>query len=119
MFKRKTVEKGVRMKKVIFLLLFTSLITPILCKAADYYLGGNISNITSAPVGLLIMLDSGVPGNCVGTPFNWMVIREQNKTMVSVALTLWTTGNKGAVVYTSGLDQATGYCIVSQLDPIH
>jgi len=65
---------------------------------------------------MLIMMDAGVPDNCQGTPYNWMLIEETHKTMLSVALAMWSTGKKSAVVYTTGLD-GTGYCIIGQLDP--
>ena len=62
------------------------------------------------------MMDSGIPGNCQGTPYGWMLIKEANKTMISVTLTMWATGKRGATIYTAGID-STGYCIINQLDP--
>ena len=56
--------------------------------AADYYLSGNVMNITTTTSGLMIMLDSGIPTNCQGTPSNWMLIKEENKTMISMALAM-------------------------------
>lgn len=46
--------------------------------AADHYLSGTVTNITSVPNGLMIMLDTGVPTNCTGTPYGWMLIPEAN-----------------------------------------
>ena len=84
--------------------------------AEDYYVSGSISNITSHAGGLMIMIepDRKVPDNCIGTPHNWMLIPEENKTMISVALTAWSMG-RGATVYTN--PRTSGYCIVNQIDP--
>lgn len=84
--------------------------------AADHYLSGNIINITTTASGLMIMLDSGILTNCQGTPSNWMLIKEENKTMVSMALAMWGTGKKSIVVYTSPVKPGW-YCEVTQLDP--
>ena len=86
--------------------------------AADSYLNGNISNITSTTSGLLIMLDSGVPTNCTGTPYGWMIIPEANKTMVAVTLLAWHTNNRAVTVYTNAM-QAGGWCYINQVDPVN
>lgn len=83
--------------------------------AGPTYQTGQISNLSSAN-GILIMLSSGVPDNCQGTPYGWMVIPEQNKAMIAVALLIWSTKPERAVtVYTSGL--VNGYCQINQIDP--
>lgn len=92
------------------------LLVPSISYAFNSYVAGKIINITSTGNGMMMMLDTGVPDNCQGTPYNWMLIKESHKTMLSVALAMWATGKNSAVVYTSGLD-GTGYCIINQLDP--
>lgn len=82
--------------------------------AADSYLGGNISNITSHAAGLMVMLDTGVPTNCAGVGYNWMTIPEANKTMIAVALMAWQV-KRGVTVYTNAL--SGGVCTINQLDP--
>lgn len=84
--------------------------------AADHYLSGNIINVTATASGLMIMLDTGIPTNCQGTPYNWMLIKEENKTMISTALAMWASGKKTATVYTAGMSHGS-YCEITQLDP--
>jgi len=60
------------------------------------------------------MLDTGVPDNCVGTAYGWMVIPETAKTMITVAL-LARLQNWPVVVYTDA--RTSGYCTINQLDP--
>lgn len=62
------------------------------------------------------MLDTGVPTNCKGTPYNWMLIKEENKTVISMALTMWASGRSGLAVYTAGLNPGS-YCAIIQLEP--
>lgn len=83
--------------------------------AAEYYLSGNMVNITSDAAGLRITLNSGVPDNCQGVGYGWMLIPESNKTMVAVALAMWTTGNLHVTVYTNPL--SNGNCVINQFDP--
>jgi hypothetical protein len=92
------------------------LLTAVTSNAADTYIQGNVTNLTSIPGGLLIMLDSGVPTNCTGTPSGWMLIRAADKTMIAMALTMFAMGKKNAVVYTSGI-LGSGYCEIGQYDP--
>lgn len=87
------------------------------CFAAANYLQGNIVNITSGPSGLMLMLDSGVPANCAGTPYGWMLIRAENKIMAAVVLTMYASGKRGATVYTTAV-AAGGFCEINQFDPI-
>ena len=74
--------------------------------AADVYLGGRISNVTTTTQGL--MLDTGVPTQCAGT--------EGNKTMVAAALALWISGARDVTVYVNTFP-GSGYCAINQLDP--
>jgi hypothetical protein len=70
--------------------------------SASSWQSGNISNITSIPGGLMIMLDSGMPDNCAGSPFGWMLIPEANKTIIATTLMVWAMGKKYVSVYTAG-----------------
>ena len=83
--------------------------------AANNYRSGSIINISSTAQGLMIMLDSPVPDNCQGTPYNWLLIPEQNKTMISLTMALWLSGKKSFTVYTA--NRASGYCEVIQVHP--
>lgn len=87
------------------------------CLSASNYLGGSFINMTSTPAGLMLKLDSGLPTNCTGTPYDWMLIRAENKTMIALLLTMYTSGKKGAVVYTSGI-MSSGFCEINQYDPV-
>jgi hypothetical protein len=80
------------------------------------FLSGNISNVTSSSEGLLVTLNSGVPENCSSTPNNWMLIKQNDSTMVSIALAMWASGRTGATLHTSGISQDSPYCVVTQLD---
>lgn len=83
--------------------------------AEETYVSGHITNLTSTTAGIMIMMSGGVPGNCAGTPYGWMLIPETSKAMVAMALAMWASGRTGASVYThmgSG-----GYCVIDQLDP--
>lgn len=84
--------------------------------AAEDYLSGNIINLTSGTSGLMIQLDSGIPNNCRGTPYGWILIKEENKAITSVALTMWASGKKSGTVYTAPAKPGD-YCTVTQLHP--
>jgi hypothetical protein len=113
-------QEGITMKKVI-LTIFTLLLIsiPYQGHAAARNLTGTMTNITSVPSGLLIMIDTGVPTDCTNPTIpTWMEIKETNKTMVSVALAMWVSGNKGVVVYVDGTRGVSGYCVITQFDPL-
>lgn len=85
--------------------------------AADWYQSGRITNVTFTD-SVLIMLDTGVPTNCTGTPWGWMKIPAENKAMIAFVTGLWLRGDSASVtvvVYTTGLSD--GWCIVNQIDP--
>jgi len=103
------------MKKILISLVLA--FSSQLANSAEHYQSGAIKNITSTPAGLMIMMDSGLPSNCEGTPFGWMLIEQKNTTMISVVLAAWASNNKSGTVYTSGRPNGTGYCIVNQFDP--
>ena len=94
---------------------FTLLLLSSVLQAAPHYIAGKIKNITSSPGGLLVMLDSGVPDNCEGAPYNWMLIKQENTTMISVALAVWVSGKLEVQVYTNPI--ASGSCVINQFDP--
>ena len=97
--------------KLIFIILA---LLPITAFSAETYQRGKVNNITSLAQGLLIMLDTGKPTGCVSSS-PWMLIPEENKTMISVALAMYAQGKTGATVYIDKL--APGYCKVIQYDP--
>lgn len=85
--------------------------------AAEQWLAGNIVNVTSSSQGLMILLDTGIPDNCQGTPYNWMLIKQADKTMVAVAIALWIAGKPAVTVYTIPPAGPGSFCTVNQLDP--
>jgi hypothetical protein len=75
---------------------------------------GKISNLTSVTSGILVRIGANeVPQNCTSGRA-WMLIPEDNKSIISVTITAWTLG-RGVVVYTA--PSATGNCKVIQVDP--
>lgn len=89
--------------------------------AYDTYNSGTISNVTFAGEDVLIMLSSGVPTNCTGTPYGWMRVPHDYKPMTAFVIGLWMRGDMSAntvTVYTSGLD-SSGYCAITQIDPVN
>lgn len=87
-------------------------------KAGENSSTGHISNVTFAGDYAMVMLDSGLPDNCVGTAWGWMKIPASNKPMLGFVLGLWMRGDAGDTlvsVYTDGL--VDGYCRVTQIDP--
>ena len=89
--------------------------------AADAYLGGHINDVTFAGSDVMVRLDTGVPDNCTGTPFGWMLIPNSAKPMQAFVIGLWMRGDAAqtyAVVYTTAVSVG-GYCIINQLDPVN
>src|SRR5882724_10108244 len=87
--------------------------------AYDTYQVGHISNVTFADDSVFIILDTGVPTNCTGTPYGWMVVPAANKAMTAFVLGLWLRGDISQVsmaVYTSGRDSSS-FCQINQIDP--
>jgi len=101
------------MKKIFLFLCGVALASPAFSGAN--WIGGNIIDITSATQGLMVRIDAGVPDNCAGTFFGWMLIPDSARTMVAVTL-IARLQNTPVAIYTSGLD-ASGQCIVVQVDP--
>lgn len=100
----------------LIVLLFATIGAAPSVRAADSYLTGTMTNITSSPSGLMLMLDTGVPTNCVGTPIGWLLVRESNKTMIASALLAWHSGNRNVTVYTDNVVPGN-FCVINQFDP--
>src|SRR5678816_2052929 len=49
--------------------------------AQPTYISGHINNVTFAGDQVLIMVDAGLPDNCVGTSYGWMKIPPEYKSM--------------------------------------
>ena len=103
------------MKKIIFGAVLSFIMTN--CWAAANYQSGKIKNLTATTGGIMIMMDKGLPDNCAGTPYGWLLIKEENTALTSVVLAAWVSGKSTGTVYTSGRGNGTGYCIVNQFDP--
>lgn len=86
-------------------------------RAADTYQHGTIVDTTSAREGLLFRIDAGPPGNCASTPYDWMLIKSEHKAMMALTLLMLASGKKAFVVYTAGM-ASSGYCEISQMDPL-
>jgi hypothetical protein len=87
--------------------------------AADTYNNGYISNITFSGDEVLVMLSTGVPTNCTGTPYGWMRIPPEYKSMTAFVIGLWMRGDMSSTnltLYTGGLG-GNGYCVITQIDP--
>ena len=64
------------------------------------------------------MLDTGLPDNCNGSAYGWMIISGDYKPMTAFVIGLWMRGDAAQVhvtVYTDGL--VGGYCRINQIDP--
>ena len=88
--------------------------------AEQGYLGGHITNTSFVGDAIYIILDTGVPGNCAGTPYGWMVVRGRDKAMQALVLSLRASGDfpiTPVTVYTDGIG-SSGYCEINQLDPV-
>jgi hypothetical protein len=91
-----------------------------LADAYPTHIYGRIINVSFAKDDVMIMMDVGVPDNCVGTPYNWMLIPPADKATKSLILGLWLRGDVTQVpmtVYTSGRNNG-GYCEINQIDPV-
>lgn len=69
--------------------------------------------------GVLIQVNTGLPGNCSGTTAGWMWIPASSSAMTAYVLGLWLSGNAGSVtvtVDTTGL-ASNGFCQVVQVQP--
>jgi hypothetical protein len=81
---------------------------------AANYVSGSITGQTSGPAGLYVQVSGGLPTNCAGTAWGWMLIPETNKSMVSLTL-LAIAQNRQVTVFTEGIPQGQAYCVVGQV----
>jgi hypothetical protein len=80
---------------------------------------GRINNITVAADDVLIKLDSGLPDNCAGTNFGWMLIPSTSKALKALVLALWARGDMSSTSVTAYTDALVGsYCHINQIDPV-
>jgi hypothetical protein len=97
----------------------------LLCASASSFAAadhqhGRISSITFETDRILLMLDSGLPTNCAGTPYGWMAVPGNHKTIQGSLLGLSLRGDVKQVamtVYAAGID-STGFCQVTQIAPV-
>lgn len=101
------------MKYLILIILFFS----STAFSEGYYLNGKIKDITATTNGLMIQMDNGIPTICNGTPYNWLLIKKEYSSITSLVLAMWVSNKKQGMVYVSGRENGTGYCLVSQFDP--
>lgn len=99
-------------------LIFISLLA-ICCRgyAGPNYQFGKISDITVTAAGVMVKMDSGLPDNCAGTPFGWMLIEQKYTALTSVVLAAWAAQRMNGGVYTIGRPNGAGYCLIDQFDP--
>jgi hypothetical protein len=93
-------------------------LSPSISRAGPTFTTGHISNVTFIGEAVLIMVDAGLPDNCVGTSWGWMKIPVTSKPMAAFVTGLWMRGDAASVevsVYTDGL--VDGYCRITQIDP--
>ncbi|TVZ40851.1 hypothetical protein P886_0184 [Alteromonadaceae bacterium 2753L.S.0a.02] len=86
--------------------------------AADTYVTGTVTSITSISEGLLLRVNGNEkPSGCSQTS-SWMLIPEDKSTMITVALAMYMAGNRSAVVYVNP-SAGGSYCQIKQYDPQH
>ncbi len=115
--------RGNKMKKFLITCVSVLLLTSTSQVFAEAK-GGIITDITSVVSGLLIRIDTGVPTVCAAagtdpTIPQWMEISEANRTMVSVALAAWASGNKQVTISADGSTGVSTYCRILQFDPLN
>lgn len=90
------------------------LATPALAQQSHKW--GTIGDITSVEGAILIRLDSGLPDNCTGSPWGWMIIPRKSKEIQATLMMFYAMGKRSGTVYTSGRPDG-GYCEINQWDP--
>ena len=103
------------MKKLILITALSMMSLNVL--AASNHQNGSIENLTVSTSGIMIKLSSGLPDNCEGTPYGWLLVKQEHSALTSVVLAAWATGNSSATVYTAGRENGSGFCLVTQFDP--
>lgn len=70
--------------------------------ADENFVSGPIKDISSTPIGVLVRIDDpdtdgphNVPGVCGTVAGNWLIVKEENRSMLSVLMLAWTQ-NKDA-----------------------
>lgn len=107
-------------RQIILLTAVLSYFTPFIGLSGPHYQHGEVYSITSSSAGLMIRLKVGndlnvVPDNCIDTnKYGWMIIKEENQTMIAVALSMQAQNKKMATIYTQ---KVGSYCVVTQYDP--
>jgi hypothetical protein len=104
------------MKKITIIAILIMVVTIGQAIAGPNYIIGNVSNYTAIPSGLLIMVDTGMPDNCAGSPYNWMIIANEDKAMLAMALMRISQDQMGVTVYSAGVFYS-GICRLTQYDP--
>jgi len=103
-----------------FLLCFALLLLAQVSHGAATYVAGKIVNVSFVGAEIFIMVDAGLPDNCAGTPYGWMVIPVAAKATSAFVIGLRLSDGLSQTtvyVYTSGRD-ASGYCQINQIDPV-
>jgi hypothetical protein len=111
-------ERKQEMKKIFIFSVLVLVVTTgqSFGQAGPNYVVGNITNYTSIEGGLLLIVDNGVPNNCSGTPYGWMIIPDTDKAMLAMAFMKINQENMGVVLYSNG-SYSLGFCRVTQYDP--
>lgn len=104
-------------KRIPYFLAALLFLAAINVHSAENYQYGRIKDLTAVIGGVMIKLDADLPTVCEGTPYGWMLVKQEHTALVSVVLTAWASGNKSGTVYVSGLDSQSRYCLVNQFDP--
>jgi hypothetical protein len=104
------------MKKIAIIAVLIMVVITGETVAGPDYISGNVKNYTAIQGGLMIMVDTGVPDNCAGTPYGWLIIAEADKAMLAMAFMRINQGNMGVTAYSDG-DFYLGFCRVVQYDP--
>ncbi|GAA5563477.1 ABC transporter ATP-binding protein [Acinetobacter seifertii] len=104
-----------------FLIYLTLIFTSIqIANAAQDYVIGNLTKMTSITEGLLIKLEpENLPDVCKNkTAYGWMLIPQARKTIIAVTLSQWYQEKKAVVVYVDR-DYSTNpnFCTVQQVEP--
>jgi hypothetical protein len=105
------------MKKITIIALLLMVVTTGQTIAGPNWISGNLTNYTSVQGGLLIKVDAGIPDNCAGTPYNWIIIAEADKAMIAMALMRISQDKLAVNVYTNP-GFYLGFCRAVQFDPV-
>jgi hypothetical protein len=112
---RNNAKGGKKMKKLIILLALMILSVSVPTFAGPDSVYGDITSYTTVPQGLVILIDGGVlPDNCASAPTKWMIISQEDKAILAVALMKISQDRMGVGVYSDG-SLLGGICRVNQL----